>query len=126
MDPDVPPPVEIRLVHRGELWAQLRGALPDGALVAGAEVRAVSLDGRVDVVEHGAERTERADLVVAADGLRSAVRGQLWPEYPGLRYAGFTAWRGVTAEPFPLEAAAETWGRGSEFGATILMDRHVY
>ena len=46
--------------------------------------------------------------------------------HAGADYAGFTAWRGVTAEPFPLEAAAETWGRGSEFGATILMDRHVY
>ena len=41
--------------------------------------------------------TARADLLIGADGLRSAVRTQL---YPGLEseYAGYVAWRGTIAE----------------------------
>lgn len=120
---DAAPPVEIRLVHRADLHAQLRAALPDGVLIANAEVRAVSPDGHVQLADG---RGQQADLVVAADGLHSASRATLFPEHAGARHAGFTAWRGVTAGPFPLEAAAETWGRGAEFGATILLDRRVY
>jgi 2-polyprenyl-6-methoxyphenol hydroxylase-like FAD-dependent oxidoreductase len=123
MTPNAPPPVEIRLVHRAELHAQLRAALPDGVLVANSEVRAVTPDGEV---EFATGRVERADLVVAADGLHSTCRARLLGDHPGARYAGFTAWRGVTAGPFPLDAAAETWGRGAEFGATILTDSRVY
>ena len=40
-----------------------------------------------------------ADLVVAADGIRSGVRASLFPD-PGLRYAGFTTWR-LLADPIP-------------------------
>jgi len=120
---DAEPPVEIRLVHRADLHAQLRAALPDGVLIAGAEVSAVSPDGHVELSD---SRSERADLVVAADGLNSTARAQLFADHPGVRYAGYTAWRGVTAGPFPLDAAAETWGRGAEFGATILTTGNVY
>jgi 2-polyprenyl-6-methoxyphenol hydroxylase-like FAD-dependent oxidoreductase len=120
--PDRPPPLELLLVHRGALWAQLRDALPDGVLVAGTSVEAVRADGTV-VSGRG---EEPANLVVAADGLRSAARRSLWPGHHGEQYAGFTAWRGVTAETFPLAGAAETWGRGGEFGATIMVDGRVY
>lgn len=94
-----------------------------GVLIAGAEVSAVSPDGHVELSD---SRSERADLVVAADGLNSTARAQLFADHPGVRYAGYTAWRGVTAGPFPLDAAAETWGRGAEFGATILTTGNVY
>jgi 2-polyprenyl-6-methoxyphenol hydroxylase-like FAD-dependent oxidoreductase len=111
-DPDRPPPVEIVLVHRTELHRHLLDALPTGCVHTGREVKTSNdLD---------------ADLVVVADGVRSAIRAELWPAHAEPRYAGFTAWRGVTREPFPLDAAAETWGRGSEFGATILHDGRVY
>jgi 2-polyprenyl-6-methoxyphenol hydroxylase-like FAD-dependent oxidoreductase len=116
------PPFEVLLVHRRDLWQRLRAALPDDALTPGAAVTSVDADGTVRC----AGDVLRADLVVAADGLRSGVRRATWPAYPGERYAGFTAWRGVTAQPFPLDGAAETWGRGSEFGATILTDGRVY
>jgi 2-polyprenyl-6-methoxyphenol hydroxylase-like FAD-dependent oxidoreductase len=120
-DPDHPP-FEVLLVHRGQLWSALRDALPVGTLRAGANAESVSPGGAVTV--HGA--TERADLVVAADGLRSAVRRALWPQAGAERYAGFTAWRGVTGQPFALDGAAETWGLGGEFGATIMVDGRVY
>ena len=37
------------------------------------------------------------DLIVGADGFRSAVRGQFWPEVQP-RYAGYVAWRGLANE----------------------------
>ena len=38
-----------------------------------------------------------AELLVAADGIRSAVRNQLWPQIEPV-YAGYVAWRGVCDE----------------------------
>ena len=120
------PPFTVLLVHRAQLHQELMAALPDGAMVAGASVRAVTTDGQVRYDHEGESVDVSADLVVAADGLRSGIRREWWPEYAGERYAGFTAWRGVTTEPFPLDAGSETWGSGSVFGATILLDGRVY
>jgi 2-polyprenyl-6-methoxyphenol hydroxylase-like FAD-dependent oxidoreductase len=67
-----------------------------------------------------------ADLVVAADGIGSAVRPVLFPGHPGLRYAGFTTWRlltGPVTGPVPM---AESWGRGTVFGVMPLADGRVY
>lgn len=125
MDPEHPL-FEILLVHRARLHEELRQALRPGALVPAATVREVDADGTVRYEHEGDPVTARADLVVAADGLRSPTRARLWPGHPGARYAGFTAWRGVTAEPFALDAASETWGKGAEFGATLLVDGRVY
>jgi 2-polyprenyl-6-methoxyphenol hydroxylase-like FAD-dependent oxidoreductase len=119
---DVRAPFDVLLVHRADLHEHLVAALPDGALVTGATVESVSADGTV--VHSG--RTESADLVVAADGLRSRIRAQLWPEYAGARFAGFAAWRGVTAAPYELPDASETWGRGGEFGLVPMRDGRVY
>ncbi len=120
------PPFTVLLVHRAQLHQKLMTALPDGAVVAGATARSVTPDGQVRYDQEGESVDVSADLVVAADGLRSGIRREWWPEYAGERYAGFTAWRGVTTEPFPLDAGSETWGSGSVFGATILIDGRVY
>jgi 2-polyprenyl-6-methoxyphenol hydroxylase-like FAD-dependent oxidoreductase len=120
------PPFTVLLVHRAQLHRELMAALPEDAMVAGATVRAVTPDGHVSYDHEGRSVDVSADVVVAADGLRSGIRRAWWPEYAGERYAGFTAWRGVTTEPFPLDAGSETWGPGSVFGATILLDGRVY
>src|SRR5699024_10368790 len=45
----------------------------------------------------------------------------------GLRYSGYTAWRGVTASPIDLDnAAGETWGRGRIFGLVPLPNDRLY
>ena len=38
-----------------------------------------------------------ADLLIGADGVRSTVRAQLWPEAVP-EYAGYVAWRGIVDE----------------------------
>jgi 2-polyprenyl-6-methoxyphenol hydroxylase-like FAD-dependent oxidoreductase len=47
-----------------------------------------------------------ADLLVAADGIRSAIRQQLWPEVQP-EYAGYVAWRGLCDEAVLSRGAHE-------------------
>jgi 2-polyprenyl-6-methoxyphenol hydroxylase-like FAD-dependent oxidoreductase len=71
--------------------------------------------------------TLAADLLVGADGLHSAVRGQLVADGPP-RYAGYTSWRGVTpAGSVPPPArVTETWGRGERFGIVDIGFGEIY
>ncbi|GAA1301611.1 FAD-dependent monooxygenase [Saccharothrix xinjiangensis] len=99
-------------VHRADLHRVLRSALPAECLVTGVEVRSV------DEVD--------ADLVVAADGIRSGLRRELFPDHPGPVYAGTTAWRSVTEARFPPDLEiGQTLGAGAEFGVLPLGDGRV-
>jgi 2-polyprenyl-6-methoxyphenol hydroxylase-like FAD-dependent oxidoreductase len=117
--------------HRADLHRVLRSFLPDGVLRPGTDVTdagpAGGADGAGARVTLADGSTLTADLVVAADGLRSTVRAALWPDHPGPRYAGYTSWRAVTAEPVAgIEYGGETWGRGERFGTLPLRDGRVY
>ncbi|MBE1584328.1 FAD-dependent monooxygenase [Nonomuraea angiospora] len=83
-------------------------------------------DGEGVVVEHRGGWV-RADLVVGADGIRSRVREQGWPEARAPRYAGCTAWRAVTG-PLGGRGAegAVFWGRGERFGFAALPGGRFY
>ena len=112
------------IVHRADLHRVLTGALLPDTVRHGIPVTGVSPAGDAVRLDGGA--VEPADLVVAADGIHSRVRAS-WPGDPGLRYAGCTAWRGVTDHPVDLlGAAGETWGRGVRFGMAPLADGRVY
>ena len=67
----------------------------------------------------------RADLVVAADGIRSTIRTTLYPAYEGPRYSGYTAYRGI-ADVDIDDGGGETWGRGQLFGFVPLIDGRCY
>lgn len=70
--------------------------------------------------------TLRGDLVVAADGINSRVRASL-PGDPGLRYSGYSSWRGLTDGCFDLEGVlGETWSFRERFGYLPLPDGRVY
>ncbi|MEU2795605.1 FAD-dependent monooxygenase [Streptomyces sp. NPDC007117] len=115
-----------RAVHRGLLIDSLAAALPPGALRLGVPVSGVDDAGDAVVVRTSAGEL-RADAVVAADGLRSVLRGQLFPGHPGPRYAGETGWRAVlSGAGLPALPAAETWGSGERFGIVPLVDGRVY
>ncbi|WP_431918477.1 FAD-dependent monooxygenase [Nonomuraea jabiensis] len=126
------------LVERGAGRVSADG---DGAVV-GHRARPVWADGDGAVVEQrgGCARADgegavveqrggwvRADLVVGADGIRSQVRGQGWPEARAPRYAGCTAWRAVT-EPLGGRGTegALFWGRGERFGFAALPGGRFY
>ncbi|WP_410673144.1 FAD-dependent monooxygenase [Amycolatopsis sp. cmx-4-68] len=107
-------------IHRRDLIAALRDAVPAGSLRTGAEVTEVREDGRVRFT--GGE--VQADLVVAADGIRSRVRHALFPDHPEPVYAGSTAFRGVAKHPGAR--LGTSFGRGTEIGVLPLTGDDVY
>jgi len=105
-------------VHRAGLQHALLASLSPDTVVTGARV--TGLEPRPDgvLVRHdGGAR--RAELVVLADGLASPTRHLVTGRRPRARYAGYTAWRGVTSSDASLpqfSGATESWGRGERFG----------
>lgn len=85
------------LTSWSRLYALLLAALPAERYLRGRAVERVDQDaGGVRVHCSGGECFE-ADLLVASDGIRSAVRAQLAPAAQA-GYAGYVAWRGVCDE----------------------------
>lgn len=115
------------LLHRATLVDLLRAALPEdavrtGAAAALAEPGTAHEPARVTTPDGVLE----AELVVAADGIRSATRRTLFPAHPGARYSGFTTWRTVIPAPDTPFAPHETWGPGRLWGSQPLKDGRVY
>ncbi|WP_395358683.1 FAD-dependent monooxygenase [Streptomyces sp. YH02] len=126
-------------IPRAALHRALRAALPAECVVVGTEVTSLDLadprrarvfttgsgrGGREGGGEgHEAATSLEADLVVAADGVNSRLRGRLFPGHPGPSYSGSTVLRAITDAPVPLESDFElTWGRGAEFGHIAFTD----
>ncbi|PXY26845.1 2-polyprenyl-6-methoxyphenol hydroxylase [Prauserella coralliicola] len=80
--------------HRADLHQVLLDALPTGWVRTDAEVTAVWQDDSSVTVACG-DTELNAELVVAADGIRSTVRRLLWPDAPPPRFLGRTAWLGI-------------------------------
>ncbi|MFC3578228.1 FAD-dependent monooxygenase [Streptomyces yaanensis] len=115
------------LLPRATLIDRLAARLPAGSVRTGADTRLTD-PGDAD---HPARVTSpdgelEADLVVAADGIHSAVRRSLFPDHPGPVYSGFTAWRVLLPVPGVNFASHETWGRGRIWGTHPLKDGRVY
>lgn len=101
------------VVHRSDLRDLLLSAVAPGTVTTGAAVTGVDAAGRTVMVS---AQPREFDVVVAADGIRSRVRAG-WLGDPGVRYSGYRAWRGVTAEPVDVRGVVgETVGRGMRFG----------
>ncbi|WP_410644134.1 FAD-dependent monooxygenase [Amycolatopsis sp. lyj-346] len=107
-------------IHRRDLIAALRAAVPAESLRTGQEVTEVREDGlvRVDSEEL------RADLVVAADGIHSWARHALFPHHPEPVYSGSTAYRGVAH--LPGTGLSTSFDRGTEVGVLPLTGGDVY
>ncbi|PTI89577.1 FAD-dependent monooxygenase [Mammaliicoccus vitulinus] len=75
--------------------------------------------------ENGVE--EQFDLVIAADGIHSVVRTNIYPKSTP-KYAGYTCFRGVVNEKLNLEQdeALEYWGHKGRFGIVPLKDNELY
>ncbi|MER6734214.1 FAD-dependent monooxygenase [Streptomyces puniciscabiei] len=110
-------------IRRAVLHRLLREALPADSLLIGLTVPALDLSAPDRVgVPAGAGMLD-ADLVVAADGVGSRLRGMLFPDHPGPVYAGSTVLRAVTSAPPALRTDFElTWGEGAEFGHIAFSD----
>ncbi|THA49785.1 FAD-dependent oxidoreductase [Streptomyces sp. A1136] len=114
-------------VPRPTLTAALTGALPAQAVRYGTAVTAVVDDADRSTVRTATGADLPADLVVAADGIHSALRRAYFPAHPGPHYIGEIAWRALVDAPdLRITAMSETWGRGERFGVTPLSDGRFY
>lgn len=81
----------------GRLYALLKAAFPGECHHFGASLKRLTPDP-AGVTAHFANGSSvRGDLLIGADGIRSAVRAQLLPEAKPL-YVGYVAWRGLAEE----------------------------
>ncbi|GAA3919891.1 FAD-dependent monooxygenase [Streptomyces gulbargensis] len=110
-------------IPRATLHRLLRAELPAESLRIGTEVTDVEDTGPGRVRVRAGDDVLEADLVVAADGVRSRLRSRMFPDHPGPVYSGSTVLRAITAEPVPLATDFSlTWGRGAEFGHIAFAD----
>ncbi|WP_211489623.1 FAD-dependent oxidoreductase [Georgenia thermotolerans] len=112
-------------VHRHRLHAALhRRALDSGvAIITGVPVAAVdpgAPQGASAVVD-GRE----AELVVGADGIRSAMRAAVFPDARPV-YSGFSSWRAIAPGAFGDTALRQYWGPRAEFGILRVSDDETY
>ncbi|GAB3937243.1 FAD-dependent monooxygenase [Kribbella albertanoniae] len=115
-------------IHRQALHAALAEATRGADLVTGARVTAVNPG------TPGAERAKvmwgthsaTADLVIGADGIRSATRDALFPGH-SLAYSGYSSWRAVVDDgTTPADRFAMVWGPRAEFGRLRISAEQIY
>ncbi len=139
--PDLPaerePTLWLSAVHRQRLHAALLDAVPRDAAGRARLITGATVTG-VEPGEPGGPRARvsyrtgpdghviDADLVVAADGLRSTVRAALFPDVLP-RYGGATSWRAVIEDTGGIgDTFVAAWGPGAEFGALRISETQVY
>ena len=119
--PGLPTPVAI---HRAALQRLLLAALPTPP-ETGLHPTHLDLAGDHPRVTLSDASTSEWDLVVGADGIRSAVRPWINPAAPEPRYAGYTCWRAVVPGT-PTDEVWELWGPGRRLGVVPLGDDATY
>jgi 2-polyprenyl-6-methoxyphenol hydroxylase-like FAD-dependent oxidoreductase len=100
-------PHEQRFVHRGDLQMMFYRAVQDRlgseAVQLGKRCTGFEQD-ETGVTIHfqsadGTTSSARHDVLIGADGIKSAVRNQLVPSSSASHYSGVAMWRGVTVMP---------------------------
>ena len=81
-------------MHRADLLAVLRSAIPDEAVKLGRRCTGVSQDAEGVTLTFSSGRPVRADVVVAADGIHSVLRDHVTTASPP-RQSGLCAWRSL-------------------------------
>src|SRR5262245_21381095 len=109
-------------IHRADLQAVLGQAA--GEVRLGVEVTAVELGAEAVIVRTEGGGEERGDLAVGADGLGTVVRRAIADAPP--RYAGYTAWRGVSPVAIQPGCLTESWGVGERFGLVDIGGGRTY
>ena len=104
-------------VQRADLQRLLASQLDPAAIHLGARCTGFQDTPEAVTVHFADGREVKADVLIGADGVHSAVRARLLGPAP-LRYRGYTGVRSLTpAGSVPLPGdGIETWGRGARFG----------
>jgi len=116
-------------IHRADLHERLLAELEPEQVQTGKRATHFekSDNGAIEIHFAGGS-THRADYLIVAEGIHSAVRRQLLPESEP-RYAGYTCWRAVIETPQSLKnlsVASETWGAEGRLGIVPLAGDKIY
>lgn len=115
-------------IHRANLVRVLADALPADALHLGKRTTDFAEEGGRVAVRFEDGTQAEGELLVAADGIRSAVREHFFPG-GRLRYSGQTCYRGVAGLDLPAALAhtcQEVWGGDARMGFSALGPGQVY
>jgi 2-polyprenyl-6-methoxyphenol hydroxylase-like FAD-dependent oxidoreductase len=115
----------VAVVHRAELLALLSRHVEPSRIHLAKKCVGVSQDSKGVTAHFDTGEIARADGMIAADGLRSTIRAQLFGK-PGVRYAGYTAWRTIVNVAHIEPTMGETWGRGCRFGIVPMSRGRIY
>ncbi|NCV30608.1 MAG: flavin-dependent oxidoreductase [Rhodobacteraceae bacterium] len=105
-------------VHRGEfhmaLYHRFLDVVGADAFHSGHRAKSYRIEeaGKASVTFENSTGTviETADLVIAADGIHSAIRAQMYPDQPPIHWGGVLMWRGTSwAKPVHFEDWKYDW-----------------
>ena len=110
-------------VHRGALQMLLaetvRARLGAGAIRTEARVTGFEPAGAGVRARLASGEVLEGSLLIGADGIHSAVRAQMHPRQPPIRWGGMLMWRGVTRRP-PIRGGAAFVGLGGSRQRMVL------
>jgi 2-polyprenyl-6-methoxyphenol hydroxylase-like FAD-dependent oxidoreductase len=115
-------------IQRARLHDILRTALEPGQLQLGKACTRFVETEQVVQVQFADGSMAQAKAVIGADGLRSRVRQQLFPQV-ALRYSGQSSFRALASLTLPPQLADvgwEVWGAGCRFGFSAVAPDTVY
>jgi len=112
-------------VLRADLQTALRESLDPHIIEFGAACADFTQDADGITVRLKDGQHIRGDVLIGADGIHSVIRSGLFGDAAQPRYAGFTAWRALTAFPHERIPSGVCWGNGSRFGFMPIRDGRV-
>lgn len=115
-------------IHRADLQQILAEELGFKHIKLGKKLSQITSKQNIATLTFEDQSTENADLVIAADGIKSAVRTQLFPQSK-IRDTKQWCWRGVCDASLSqqwLGKAMEAWGKGKRFGFVMVNDKTTY
>ena len=105
-------------IHRADLLRALTESVPWECIHLGHKLEAFEQFPDRVVARFSNGQSAEGDALIGADGIHSAVRGQLLDASKPV-YRGYLAWRGIarcSPSTHPRTTAVETWGNGKRFG----------
>ena len=111
---------------RADLHAVLLDGVRDVPIRMGSEVRGLRQQGGIISVEFGDGTSGKYDLVIGADGIRSAVRRLAFGDGATARPVGQVAWRFLAACPPEITSWSVMLGRRTAFLMIPIGDGQVY
>lgn len=112
-------------MHRADLHAALLAAIGEETLVLDSQCSGFEQDEKGVTARFADGQEVHGSVLIGADGIHSTIRAQLFGKEK-LRYAGYTAWRGITTPPEVELRVGEYWGQGARFGLVPLTQGRYY